>query len=284
MHLFETTSFQQIQHVLGPKVQGTINLHDATLGQPLDFFIMTSSIAAMLGIATQGSYAAADSFQDAFARFRASQGLPAQSLALGMISDIGFLHQRPEVQKALMRNSLYGISECEFLKLLEAAFAAQTMGPEGDGDPLSKAHLLTGLEPSKLVELHRKGSVTEFTWNTDARFSGLLQAIEDQSRSKVIRAEAGSALDKLRNALPESVQQLVTEAIVERLAKLLFVPADQIDPARAISDYGIDSMIAAELRNWLIKTFKTDISFLELLSPQMRVERLIEMAVARWPQ
>ena len=138
-----------MQNVLAPKVQGTINLHDATLDQPLKFFIMTSSIAAVLGIATQASYAAANSFQDAFARFRVSQGLPAHALALGMISDIGFLQQRSEVQKALMRHSLYGISQRDFLVLLEAAFANSNLGSECDGDLFSKAHLLTGLEPGK---------------------------------------------------------------------------------------------------------------------------------------
>ncbi len=240
------------------------------------------NFAAVLGTATQGSYAAANSFQDAFARFRVSQVLPAQALALSVISDIGFLHQRPKVQTALMRNSLYGTSETAFLKLLEAAFTAQNIGPEYDSDPFSKAHLLTGLEPSKLIELYQKDLVAEFTWHTDARFSGLLQFIEDQSQSQPIRTEAGSVLDKLNNAVPEDVQQLVTAAIVERFAKLLFVPVDQIDPAHAVFDYGMDSMIAAELRNWLVKTFQTDVSSLELLSPQMKIETLVEMAVARW--
>ena len=112
----------------------------------------------------------------------------------------------------------------------------------------------------------------------------LLQAVEDQSQSHTVRAEAGSVLDKRRTASPESVQQLVMEAIVERLAKLLFVPIDRIDPAHAVSEYGMDSMIAAELRNWLVKTFNTDVSFLELLSPEMKVETLVEMAVARRSQ
>lgn len=45
---------------------------------------------------------------------------------------------------------------------------------------------------------------------------------------------------------------------MERLARLLLVPVDQIGSSHAVSDYGIDSMIAAKLSNWLVKTFKTD--------------------------
>ena len=108
--------------------------------------------------------------------------------------------------------------------------------------------------------------------------------MEDQSQSRIIKAEVGSVFDKLRHASPESVRQLVTEAIVERLAKLLFVPVDRIDVAHAVSEYGMDSMIAAELRNWLVKAFNTDVSFLELLSRDMKVETIVEIAVARRSQ
>lgn len=72
---------------------------------------------------------------------------------------------------------------------------------------------------------------------------------------------------------------VVVEAVVERLAKLLFLEADEIDASKAVSDYGMDSMIAAEMRNWLVKIFKVDVSFLELLSPDMKILGLAERAL-----
>lgn len=58
---------------------------------------------------------------------------------------------------------------------------------------------------------------------------------------------------------------------MNRLAKLLITPSGEIDPSRAVSDYGMDSMIAAELRNWFVKNFQTDVTFLELLNPQTKI-------------
>ncbi|MBN3454289.1 type I polyketide synthase [Mycobacterium sp. DSM 3803] len=72
-----------------PKVHGAWNLHEATAGQPLDWFCSFSSAAALVGSPGQGAYAAANSWLDAFAHWRRAQGLPATSIAWGAWSEIG---------------------------------------------------------------------------------------------------------------------------------------------------------------------------------------------------
>lgn len=64
--------------------------------------------------------------------------------------------------------------------------------------------------------------------------------------------------------------------VVERLSKLLFLSAKETNPEDGMGHYGMDSMIAAELRNRLWKTFALEISFLELLSPQTIINDLVE--------
>lgn len=287
--IFDTTNLQQYKSVTDAKVQGTINLHLATLNQPLEFFTMTSSIVTMIGTATQGSYCAGNAFQDSFARFRASLNLPAQSFALGMILEVGYVSDLPEVQKSLMRNGVYGTGQSEFLKIFEASFFSQRqhqqqherLGHSDDEwsthDPLASSHLLTGLEPIKLDQLYRQGHAADFTWHTDARFSRLLQALQDLSKKvEVNKSDNASVTEMLKSASPVEFRHAVTAAIVNRLAKLLFTPSDEIDPSRAVSDYGMDSMIAAELRNWFVKNFQTDVTFLELLNPQTKIQGLVE--------
>lgn len=276
--IFDSMTLSQFKSVTDPKIAGTINLHEATLSQPLDFFNMTSSIVTMIGTATQGSYCAGNAFQDAFARHRLSLGLPAQSFALGMILEVGFVSQLPEVQKSLMRNGVYGTGQLEFLKLLEASFVAQAPDPKWSAtDPLASAHLLTGLEPIKLDQLYRKGLAAEFTWHTDARFGRLLQALDDLSRkTDSAGSSEGAVTDMLAAASPAEFRQIVTRAVLNRLAKLLFTSSEEIDPSRGVSEYGMDSMIAAELRNWFVKSFHTDVTFLELLNPQTKILDLVE--------
>jgi NAD(P)-dependent dehydrogenase (short-subunit alcohol dehydrogenase family)/acyl carrier protein len=69
--------------VLAPKVTGAWHLHQLLADAPLDFFVLFSSAAALLGLEGQSSYAAANAFLDAFAHARRAQGLPAVSISWG---------------------------------------------------------------------------------------------------------------------------------------------------------------------------------------------------------
>lgn len=75
--------------VLRPKMHGVWNLHTLTKEMELDFFVLFSSIAALLGSRGQANYAAANAFLDAFAHYRQAQNLPATSINWGAWSQIG---------------------------------------------------------------------------------------------------------------------------------------------------------------------------------------------------
>lgn len=78
--------------VLAPKLTGPYLLHESLISQPLDFFIILSSYTGLIGNTSQANYAAASTFQDAFARWRTSQGFPTRSINLGAIQGAGYLH------------------------------------------------------------------------------------------------------------------------------------------------------------------------------------------------
>lgn len=66
--------------VMAPKISGAWNLHVLTQDLPLDFFVMFSSTAAVLGSPGQSNFAAANAFMDSLAHHRRSMGLPALSI------------------------------------------------------------------------------------------------------------------------------------------------------------------------------------------------------------
>ncbi|KFO82335.1 Phthioceranic/hydroxyphthioceranic acid synthase, partial [Cuculus canorus] len=79
----EVLKLADFQKVLSPKVAGTLNLHWATRGQELDYFVCYSSVTSFLGNATQANYAAANSFLDVFCHYRRNCGLAGQSINWG---------------------------------------------------------------------------------------------------------------------------------------------------------------------------------------------------------
>ncbi|ABL04449.1 sulfolipid-1 biosynthesis phthioceranic/hydroxyphthioceranic acid synthase [Mycobacterium ulcerans] len=86
-----------------PKVYGSWNLHRASTGQPLDWFCLFSSGAALMGSPGQGAYAAANSWVDAFAHWRRAQGLPVCAIGWGAWGEVGratFLAEGGEIMIA----------------------------------------------------------------------------------------------------------------------------------------------------------------------------------------
>ena len=80
---------QRFDAVMAPKVRGAWNLHNLTVNDRLDFFVMFSSIASLIGSPGQGNYAAANAFLDALAHHRSARGMPALSINWGPWSHVG---------------------------------------------------------------------------------------------------------------------------------------------------------------------------------------------------
>ncbi|MCJ1387150.1 hypothetical protein MMC17_010279, partial [Xylographa soralifera] len=101
------------------KVQGIWYLYNSlrALGRDtnLDFFLLISSISGSVGTATEANYCLANNFLDMFARHRRANGLPAVALGLGIISEVGYLHDNPEIRALLKRKGIHAIDEDELV-------------------------------------------------------------------------------------------------------------------------------------------------------------------------
>lgn len=86
---------ERMRTVMAPRVDGTWHLHQATLHQPLDFFVLFSSAVSVLGSPGQANYAAASSYLDAVAYYRRSLGLPAVSINWGPWAEVGLAAENP---------------------------------------------------------------------------------------------------------------------------------------------------------------------------------------------
>ena len=75
--------------VLDPKAKGGWNLHQATLDDPIEQFVLFSSLSGWLGSPGQANHATANAFLDSLAEFRRRQKLPAVSIGWGPWARVG---------------------------------------------------------------------------------------------------------------------------------------------------------------------------------------------------
>lgn len=107
-------------------MDAVLNLHECTRDMGLAAFVVFSSVAGMVGSAGQASYAAANSFLDAFSAHRRREGLPAISLAWGVWEQSGAMTDGlVEADRARMaRSGVLPLPPKEGLRLFDAALAS----------------------------------------------------------------------------------------------------------------------------------------------------------------
>jgi acyl carrier protein len=258
---------------------------------------MTSSVSTQIAQPTQAAYCAANSFQDHFARYRRSIGLPGTTIAFGLIHEVGELGRRIDVQNSMSRNGLYGTTESGFLQLLDAAFLPDLSMERGNHDCLSTAHTVTSLEPALLLKKKimndNSGITTQPRWHHDMRFSHILRQMANlvSNSSKSVGNNDPSAAvtvlpavevdDLMRKGRRDEAKRAVVVSIIGRVADMLFASSDSIEPSLSVSAYGIDSLVAAELRSWFIATYSCAIPFLELLDTKTSMHDLADLVLAK---
>lgn len=172
-------------------------------------------------------------------------------------------------------------------------------------NPLSAGSTVTCLDPAlleakKIDELASSaagaGNIRP-KWYTDARVSMVMRAFEDAERHHndesaniaknnnaggILREDFEASINASddRNKVEEMVTGAIRNTVAEMLfAEMLFIDASGVGPTRTVAEYGVDSLIAAELRNWFNTSFMADISMLDLLDTRMSMKALAKMAV-----
>ena len=136
---------------------------------------MTSSVAGSVGTATESNYTSANSFLDNFAKYRRGEGLPATSIGLGVISEVGYLHEDPEIEAVLLRKGIQPIKEEELLSIIDIALARPHRLA------IDEAHVLTGLETQGLKKLRQMGFEGTLPTLKDPRASILASSLDGES-------------------------------------------------------------------------------------------------------
>ena len=262
-------TFADYDAVVRAKVQSARNFHNALANQTLDFFVLLSSVAGIVGNRGQAAYAAANTFLDAFAAYRRHHGLRATSLDLAAIEGVGYLAENPIKQSQVLKNlSGSTLSEPELLALVEAAI----QGKVGD---FCGEQCITGLEFADPSSLPYYASDNKFSL---LRAQALARAAQNTSPADSAEVTLSQRLRRASNE--EEAQDIVTLALRDKLGAILMLPVEVITAKQATSSitaFGLDSLTAIELRNWIGKELKAHLQVLELLTsgPLRDLARLV---------
>lgn len=163
--LFSEMSFDSMQKVLKPKIDGTNNLDEFFHDDDLDFFILFSSVANVMGNLGQANYAAANGYLDSLARQRRKRGLAATAVDIGRVAGIGVVETSGQaVVNQLTRLGLMAISESEFHQLLAETIQAGYATPD-DREAIPQAQVTTG------IRTMRDDEDLQGPWFDNPRFS-----------------------------------------------------------------------------------------------------------------
>lgn len=198
--------------VLEPKIKGSLNLHKLSQSLPLDFFVLFSSIASLIGNAGQSNYSAANAFMDGLAKMRSLNGLPALSVNLGPFA------------KAGMALKLDGTVLSDEFRFMEPELAFRCL------DELIKQPIF-------------QAAIVDVNWNklsanNEVYFSHLCEVKESDFVS----------LAALYQSCPEeNREQLIQNKVTELLCNLLKMKdREHIDINKGFFEMGMDSIMAVE--------------------------------------
>ncbi|RSM13828.1 hypothetical protein CDV31_005698 [Fusarium ambrosium] len=247
-HPFEIMSHDDYITATKPKVQGTRNLDDAFGAS--DFFIMLSSITAILGKSGQSNYAVGNSFQDAFAQSKKSSKCRYIALNLGAVDGSLAITSLPTVQQEAMRRGSVLMSFDEVFTVMR-----YTMSQDATQDDLHQ--LILGFDRKSMEAVHDEAALANPMFSQVPR-------LEQEGETK---KEAATDIGKLiqQATTPDEVQSIVVGGICQRFAMFTACPVEDISPDVSMESFGLDSLVAIELKNYLVRTFEATLQTSEVL-------------------
>ncbi|PBP25423.1 putative polyketide protein [Diplocarpon rosae] len=282
--MFEQMSHNSFADSVNPKAKGALSLHKALGNLDLDFFVMTSSISALLGNTGQSNYSAANSVLDALALQRNTLHLAASSLVLPMVLGVGVVAENAAIEISLARKGLYGVDEDEMLRGFEIAMSHPI---SNTSQTAMTSQIIMGMEAQELAKSMTSTDNLDAYWYDDVRFCHIRQSLDAIiTGSQVSKGGSDNNFAALLKTAvaegPDAVTDVVAQHIVKRVSGILMISVEDFDlDGPSLASYGLDSMIGAEMRTWLFKEFSLDYPFQLLLAPTLTFQKLARVVAEK---
>lgn len=252
--ILEQMSLPSHRAALAPKLHGSLNLHRYfSSASSLDFFIMLSSLIGTVGFASQSNYSAGGAFQDALARHRATLGLPGVSLDLGIVKSVGYLAEdnaaAAKSVETLVRHGFMALSEDDVLAAIGSGITSPFSGDLALG-----------------VNTGPAGHGEDSALARDRRFSALQYRATSQDGSAAKSSATGDLGGSIAEAATfEDAVAVVLAGIAKKLMDIFMMAEDEVVASKSPAEFGVDSLVAVELRNMLAMKAGAELSIFDIM-------------------
>ncbi|KAK3329248.1 hypothetical protein B0H66DRAFT_634456 [Apodospora peruviana] len=284
--IFDNMTHAQWQRTIRSKVDTSWNLHQALPPSTTDFFILLSSIAGIYGTVAQCNYAAGCTFQDHLARLRSTvpDSKTSVSLNLGWMRTIGIIAEREQYRR--YRHDAGDMAPVEAEDLI--ALLDHYCDPTLSSVDTAHSQLLVGaITPAHFRARGEKVSSGAMSrplfsgFDSTVLLTGIQTASDAAGQGVTVTLDPAVQFQQAGED-KEARCAVVVGAVKTKLARALGVAAEEIDVGKMLSDYGTDSLMAVELRNWIKRDFGADVAVFDIMGAKSIVA-VGELVSARAP-
>lgn len=230
-------SWEDYEYVLEPKMAGNINLYRSVESHELDFFVMLSSITAVMGNVGQSNYAAANYFINAFAQYLQSIGKNGFAFCWGPWSAQG-MAASDVVIKNMERMGMKAFSKEKGRQLIEEFFASPY-----------PVLMIANINWNKFINNSSGQAIRE-----------LLKGLADAGKEGKKPSAESSRLDLAGKSAEEALILVETRIKASCMDIMGYDKPELVDSDAAFSELGANSLMMFSIRSEINKMLKIDLN------------------------
>ncbi|RGP67458.1 polyketide synthase [Fusarium longipes] len=271
--IFANMTYADWMEAVRPKTIGSDNLLQVISGHSEDpFYIFLASSAGVIGTRGQANYAAGNCFEDALAQKCRLQGKHATSIDLGPVLGAGMLAEDSEILDILRASGFYGIRHQDFLTMVMYAITGEVTPKTRTPD-----RIIMGIGSGGLI---RQNQPADPYWSRTALYGHL--NLVDMPPPDLSIVDSSSKFD-MKSLLACSINidaaaEAIKTGLSHMLAKAMNMLPEEIDIGKPPNVYGVDSLVAVGVRNWVVTNCGVEVSIFEVLSDKTVADLAMEIA------
>ncbi|PLB53988.1 ketoacyl-synt-domain-containing protein [Aspergillus steynii IBT 23096] len=268
---FTDLSHANVLRVFGPKVEGSRILDELYQDSDLDFFILMGSFSGPNGNFHQTAYAAANEFMAALINQRRRRGQVGSIIHPAQIQGLGLILAMDAHMKNVLAQQLgpMALSERDILEHFAEAILA------GRPDSGRVPEIGGGYRMTDPVEF------PDVVWYRNPKLWSFIRHFRESGAAETSREDVPIKQQLLAADSISAAADIIADGFRATLRRKLHLPGDSALPGiTLLTELGVDSLVAVDLRIWFVKELGVDVPVLQLLGGSS-IDALTESAAGK---